>query len=232
MGGQACVLYGAAEFSRDTDLVILADAKNLMRLRRALAELQAQVIAIPPFQVRHLHRGLAVHFRCYHPDLAEMRIDVMSRMRGVGTFAGLWRRRTTFTLPDGFSIETLSLPDLVQAKKTQRDKDWPMLRRLVEAHYFDNREHPTASMVRFWLAELRSPQLLVEVARNHPSACKRAARRRPLLQHAVRDEQTALDAALQEEEAREREADHRYWQPLRAELEQLRRKRARKPKDG
>lgn len=26
MGGQACVSYGAAEFSRDTDLVVLADA--------------------------------------------------------------------------------------------------------------------------------------------------------------------------------------------------------------
>ena len=26
MGGQACVFYGAAEFSRDTDLLILADA--------------------------------------------------------------------------------------------------------------------------------------------------------------------------------------------------------------
>jgi hypothetical protein len=25
MGGQACVLYGAAEFSRDTDLAILAN---------------------------------------------------------------------------------------------------------------------------------------------------------------------------------------------------------------
>ena len=25
MGGQACVFYGAAEFSRDTDIVILAD---------------------------------------------------------------------------------------------------------------------------------------------------------------------------------------------------------------
>ena len=48
MGGQACVLYGAAEFSRDTDLVILADADNLTRLRRALAELQAEVIAVPP----------------------------------------------------------------------------------------------------------------------------------------------------------------------------------------
>lgn len=31
MGGQACVLYGAAEFSRDTDLVILADADNIVR---------------------------------------------------------------------------------------------------------------------------------------------------------------------------------------------------------
>lgn len=31
MGGQACVFYGAAEFSRDTDLAILADAANLAR---------------------------------------------------------------------------------------------------------------------------------------------------------------------------------------------------------
>jgi len=30
--------------SRDTDLVILADADNLTRLRRALAELHAEVI--------------------------------------------------------------------------------------------------------------------------------------------------------------------------------------------
>ena len=29
MGGQACVFYGAAELSRDTDFAILADAANL-----------------------------------------------------------------------------------------------------------------------------------------------------------------------------------------------------------
>ena len=29
MGGQACVLYGAAEFSRDTGIVLLADPGNL-----------------------------------------------------------------------------------------------------------------------------------------------------------------------------------------------------------
>ena len=35
MGGQACVFYGGAEFSRDTDFAILADAENLKRLQRA-----------------------------------------------------------------------------------------------------------------------------------------------------------------------------------------------------
>ena len=29
MGGQACILYGAAEFSRDLDLLILADSDYL-----------------------------------------------------------------------------------------------------------------------------------------------------------------------------------------------------------
>ncbi len=32
MGGQACVFYGAAEFSRDCDIVIVADDENLARL--------------------------------------------------------------------------------------------------------------------------------------------------------------------------------------------------------
>ena len=41
MGGQACVLYGAAEFSRDTDICVLADAQNLDRRRAALADLGA-----------------------------------------------------------------------------------------------------------------------------------------------------------------------------------------------
>jgi hypothetical protein len=35
MGGQACVFYGAAEFSRDTDLAILASPENLARPDKA-----------------------------------------------------------------------------------------------------------------------------------------------------------------------------------------------------
>ncbi len=33
MGGQACVFYGAAEFSRDTDIAVLAEPDNLDRLQ-------------------------------------------------------------------------------------------------------------------------------------------------------------------------------------------------------
>ena len=145
MGGQACVFYGAAEFSRDTDFAILADAPNLARLRKALAELQAEPIAVPPFALKHLRRGHAIHFRCQHPEALQMRVDVMSKMRGVDSFPNLWRRRTTLQIPDGEKCDLLSLSDLVQAKKTQRDKDWPMLRRLLEAHYFQNIENPNAA---------------------------------------------------------------------------------------
>lgn len=38
MGGQACVFYGAAEFSRDTDLAILATSENLSKLENALED--------------------------------------------------------------------------------------------------------------------------------------------------------------------------------------------------
>src|SRR5713101_6308520 len=156
MGGQACVFYGAAEFSRDTDFAILADAANLIRLRKALAELRAELIAVPPFELKYLKRGHALHFRCQHPEALRMRVDVMSKMRGVESFAKLWKRRTTIELPDGTKCELLSLPDLVQAKKTQRDKDWPMVRRLVETNYAQHKEQPNSEQVDFWLRQSRT----------------------------------------------------------------------------
>ena len=222
MGGQACVFYGAAEFSRDTDLVIVANAVNLARLRKALGELQAEPIAVPPFAIKHLRRGHAIHFRCQHPEALRMRVDVMSKMRGVDAFDKLWRRRTTIELPDGTKCDLLSLPDLVQAKKTQRDKDWPMIRRLVEAHYFENQKRPKPAQIRFWFQELRTPELLVELARRYPAIGQRLAKKRPLLALAQAEDPTVLEQALLEEEFAERQRDKEYWLPLRQELERLR----------
>ena len=49
------MFYGAAEFSRDADFAVVADAANLARLRKALAHLQADPIAVPPFALNE-HR--------------------------------------------------------------------------------------------------------------------------------------------------------------------------------
>ncbi len=223
MGGQACVFYGAAEFSRDTDLAILADAANLERLDAALGELDAEVVAVPPFKVDFLLRGHTIHFRCRHPDVAGMRVDVMARMRGVAEFPRLWERRTEVALPDGFTVAMLGIEDLVAAKKTQRDKDWPMIRRLVEAHYLGHRSAPSPASVRFWLRELRTPELLVEAAVRHPESLRDAIGARPLLVHAASASLDALFAGLRDEEDRERALDRAFWKPLRAELERLRR---------
>ncbi len=222
MGGQACVFYGAAEFSRDTDFAILADAANLLRLRKALAELQAEVIAVPPFEIKFLRRGHAIHFRCRHPDAFRMRVDVMSKMRGVDSFARLWKRRAILQLHGGVKCDLLSLPDLARAKKTQRDKDWPMIRRLIEADFFQSRRKAGIAQIKFWLKELRTPQLLVEVAQAHPRLARTMAARRPLLRFALAGESGKLESALVAEEMAERKRDRRYWLPLRKELERLR----------
>ena len=224
MGGQACVFYGAAEFSRDADLAILASSENLARLKKSLKDLQAEVIAVPPFEAKYLRKGHAVHFRCYHDEALGMRVDVMTKMRGVDSFPKLWDRRTTVSI-DGDTIEMMSLPDLVQAKKTQRDKDWPMVRRLIEVNYFANRENPNQEQIRFWFLELRTPDLLIELAEAQGRIPSHLRRKRPLLQLAEAVSKSLLADALLAEEQREREADRQYWAPLKRELERLRHSR-------
>jgi hypothetical protein len=221
MGGQACVLYGGAEFSRDTDLAILGDDANLDRLQAALKDLQGEVIAVPPFDRKYLDMGLAVHFRCRHPEAMGMRVDVMSRLRGVDDFETIWRRRTTFTVTD-MTIDAMSLPDLVKAKKTQRDKDWPMIGRLIEVNYLKNRGNPSEEQISFWLHELRSPGLLIEAAANFPRQGEIAMPARPLLECALRHDEEELRRELRVEEEAERNADVAYWLPLKAILVELR----------
>ena len=225
MGGQACVFYGAAEFSRDTDFALHADTANLERLNAAMRELQAPVIAVPPLSLENLQRGHAVHFRCQHPDAVGLRVDVMARMRGVADFAELWERRTTLQGEDGTIYELLSLPDLVQAKKTQRDKDWPMIRRLIEADHAACRGTPSLAQVRFWLREGRTPPLLLDLAREFPDEARvLTVGPRPLLQAALAllNDEAGVEAALAEEEHAERAVDRAYWAPLRTELERMR----------
>ncbi|MBN8247263.1 MAG: hypothetical protein J0L84_07445 [Verrucomicrobia bacterium] len=145
-------------------------------MNAALRALQASVIAVPPLSLRLLQRGHAVRIRCRHPEASGLRIDVMSKMRGVAESAELWERRTTLEGDDGTVYELMALGDLVRAKKTQRDKDWPMIRRLIEADRVACQGTPSLERARLWLQEGRTPELLIELAHLFPKeAAARAA---------------------------------------------------------
>ena len=222
IGGQACIVYGAAEFSRDSDFIILCTRKNLEYLKKALNHLKAELIYVPPLEVKYLKRGHACHFRCLSKDVKDLRIDVISKLRGCDSFDKLWKRKNTVSLKNGSTIDIIGLRDLVQSKKTQRDKDWLMLRRLVENDVILNIDNPSSDQIRWWFREDRNTIRLIELAKEYPKIAKGCLVKRPLLYFAIKPDVEKLDAHLRQEEYIERRKDIAYWLPLRKELGILR----------
>jgi hypothetical protein len=222
IGGQACILYGAAEFSRDIDLAVMVSAQNLERLRIALEELAANRIFVPDLSADVLMRGHACHFRCQRADVKGLRIDILGVMRGLDPFPELWERREDVELPEIGKVAVMGLPDLVKAKKTQRDKDWPMIRRLIESDIYRESSDPSQEKISFWLTECRTPELLISLAARYPDVASRIVPNRPLLRYAMEGKLDMIQELLRKEEEREREIDKQYWTPLKAELEKWR----------
>ncbi len=223
MGGQACVFYGAAQFSKDIDLLLPADAANYRRLEQALQTLVARRTGVPPFDPAVLARGHAVHFRCAAKGVEDLRLDIMTRLRDLPDFSTLWERRTVIADETGAEFHLLSTPDLVEAKKTQRMKDWPVIELLVGIHYRENNANPRPEWIAFWLLQARTPELLIELMQRFPSQARAHSERRPLLQLAARRNLESLREALDAEVRAEQAKDRAYWAPLRAELEAFRR---------
>jgi hypothetical protein len=146
----------------------------------------------------------------------------MSRMRGVDPFSKLWKRREELRLPGVGIVGLLALPDLVKAMKTQRDKDWPMIRRLIEADVARRSGDADDLRVDFWMRECRTVNVLRELARRYPEAARRAAPGRPALRAILQGGNSKAAAMLRKEVDAERARDRRYWAPLRRELEKWR----------
>jgi hypothetical protein len=128
-------------------------------------------------------------------------------------------RRTTIEF-EGEPVDILGIEDLVRAKKTQLGKDWSMIQRLIERHYFDRPADPSTQAVNFWLRELRTPELLVEAAAAYPDRTRELAADRPALHAALAGDSARTAELLEAEEREERRKDCEYWEPLRRELEQ------------
>jgi len=224
MGDQACVFYGAAQFSKDINFLILAEDENFEGFHAALGELKATRIAVPGFDPRVLDRGHAVHYRCKATGVEGLRVDIMTKLRDLPDFSILWDRRTTIIESDGQKIDLLSVPDLVNAKKTQRMKDWPMISALVEGHYDQYTSEPNPSRIDFWLRESRVEDRLIDLVVRFPAeAAAMAASTRPLLTLAITPDLPRLREALDAEVRAEQEKDRIYWEPLKREMEEFRR---------
>lgn len=102
-----------------------------------------------------------------------------------------------------------------------------MIRRLIEADLHRHARRPDARRVALWLAESRTPELLVALCRSHAAAARRASRTRPALTAALAGDVPAVSAALRSEEEAARREDREYWAPLRAELSLWRQGRRR-----
>jgi len=225
IGGQACILYGAAEFSRDIDLAIMISPENLESIAVALEELKAERVFYPELSEELLLRGHACHFRCQRTDIRGLRIDVIGVMRGVDSFPELWKRREEIELPGIGKVAIIGLFDLVKAKKTQRDKDWPMIRRLIEADIHRVSNTPSEDKICFWLSECRTPELLILLSAKHPKIASKISANRLLLNSAIQGNLEKVQSLLKDEEDKEREADRQYWMPLKKELEEWRHKK-------
>ncbi|MCM8786652.1 MAG: hypothetical protein NC935_01185 [Candidatus Omnitrophica bacterium] len=193
----------------------------------ALKDLEAELIYVPPLELKYLEKGHACHFRCNRKDIKGLRIDIISKLRGCDTFDKLWERRKTILLNGKNSIDVIGIKDLVQSKKTQRDKDWFMLKRLVNNDIILHKYKAAKERILWWLGECRDVGVLIELVKRYPKIAKEYVLHRPLLKSAIAFQVERLNEELRKEEECERQKDKTYWAPLRQELEELRHRRLR-----
>ena len=150
----------------------------------------------------------------------------MTRPPQLPDVAAVWRRRIEIDL-DGGPVAVIALDDLVQTKKTQRDKDWPIIGALIEADMVRHRDDPAGDQAHFWLREARGADVLIELATTFPDVADNVRQTRPLIGAAQERDRSTLELELAREQIRGKQADREYWEPLRAELEHLRHEQRR-----
>ena len=97
-----------------------------------------------------------------------------------------------------------------------------MIELLAAIHHRENRDFPSDDFIKFWLHEMRTPELLITLASDYPAQAQELSKKRPLLTLAIDQDIEALRLALDTERQAEQALDRAYWEPLRKELEEFR----------
>jgi len=232
IGGQATVVYGAAQFTQDFDVWVRPTRKNLEALLRALSRSGARVHKLtPPVTVRNARRGHGFPFVVPSPRSAPVPLDVMGCPPRVGGFVSAKRRSALTATPWG-RVPVVSAEDLVRLKRTNRPGDYEVIARLVRLR-LDSTPRPSRGLLAWAVENTLDLEALISLVEKHaasiartgkalPETALRLARRfvdgpppsRADLLLAERDVLRRLSAAIR--------AGREYWIPILRELREMR----------
>ncbi|NUN47423.1 MAG: hypothetical protein HUU15_01170 [Candidatus Brocadiae bacterium] len=227
IGGQATVVYGAAQFTQDFDLWVEPSPANRDALIRALARSVARVHKLtPPLTVQNLRRGHGFHFLIPDQGIV-VPLDVMGRPPRVGAWPAAARRARVTNTPWG-RIPVVSPVDLVNLKRTNRPGDYAVAARLARLVVRETPRPSPALLV--WAAEnTLDVEELASLIQQHRAAFEAAAKKLPpaarlLLRARSSTDRSYLraEAEIHRSLARALRTGREYWTPILAELRALR----------
>ena len=168
ISGQATVLYGASTFSEDLDIWLYPQHANVQRFIKALRTLRARYYKLtPPLTLSYLRKGHGFHFTLPAEDGTDWYLDVMGVPPRSPAFNVAWRRSIRMETPWGM-VPVVSVPDLVELKKTQRLEDYAVISRLVVALMNRSRLRPSHRLARWAAQNVFSLASLIELIQQQP----------------------------------------------------------------
>jgi hypothetical protein len=232
ISGQATILYGAATFSEDVDVWVNPTQENMGRFQRALSASRARYYRLtPPFTADFASRHHGFHFVLPDPDSgSDVYLDVMGCPPRVGSFTDAKQRARDFDTRWG-CLHTVGVTDLVEIKKTQRARDYPIISRLALRYLEDRGAECTDLDLRWALDNIFSRAEFEHfvlgysgadrIASGSDVACRAAEQihTRGQLDPLLEDE---LEAWFDDRIAILRRNDRRFWRPVIDELRALR----------
>lgn len=185
-GGQAVVLHRLAIMSKDGDWILREELDATRHVLSVLEEYGARYRFGAPLDVRWLAGGWSAHLEFQSAGL-RVRTDFVTRPPRLddATLRRVWQDA------DGQEIPFLGTIELVDTKKTNREKDYAVIGELARKM--------TTVESRFLCS--RSARDLIALAERHPDVVHRAAEKRPALAAIAQGRET-LEAALDAERRR------------------------------
>ncbi len=187
--GQACVLYGIADFSKDGDWIVREDTRSCRAVVDVLAAKKARYRLGAPLDVRWLKEGWTSHFEYKTGTGFRCRVDFFSRPPRILDVDAMWQH----AIHDG-DVSILDIEDLIKMKRTQRLKDYPIIGALAEVGGLEIGEP------RIALNYLQDFDLLKDAVTTWPDAAAACRRNAVQLICAAADRAAVVNAIAQEQD--------------------------------